>query len=241
MNRCVYIVFLLVIVACQRENKLCLKGAGNLTTQTIELSAFNNLRIYDDFNVELVSSNENKMEVRCGENLLKTVISSYSGDTLIIESGANCDWFRRADRRDVSITLYTDGFRHLSFYGSGNVQSIDTLTGSFIGVDCWDAGGNIDLLVKTDSISLLSHTGPCDITSRGLSDYAYLYSAGNGAIDIQSIEVDEVYVNHAGTNDFYVNAINILEVEIQSIGNVRYTGNPSIVLQKHGTGNLISL
>jgi len=56
---------------------------------------------------------------------------------------------------------------------------------------------------------------------------------------LDQLVVNNMNITNHGSGDNYVNVLNNLTVTIESIGNIIYTGNPTISLTKNGSGNLI--
>ena len=87
---------------------------------------------------------------------------------------------------------------------------------------------------------LKQHTGPADFNIHGVSKFLYVYTNGNGWMYCQDMLADKVHVSSNGTGDVFVNAENELRVELRSIGNVNYYGNPVLNVTEHtGSGEVI--
>lgn len=102
-------------------------------------------------------------------------------------------------------------------------------------------GGHVDL-------NDLTITGWLGINSQnlgnhefsGTANFFYVTTTNLSAIDAFSLVTDSVYVNSSSISDAKVNARQVVNVFINSMGSVRYRGNPPVVrLTRTGSGNLI--
>jgi len=74
----------------------------------------------------------------------------------------------------------------------------------------------------------------------GSAGFFYVTTTNLSAIEAYDLVTDSVYVNSNSISEAKVNARQVVNVFINSIGSVRYKGNPPIVrLTKTGSGNLI--
>jgi hypothetical protein len=78
------------------------------------------------------------------------------------------------------------------------------------------------------------------VALKGFCEISYLYAAGFGRIDNRGLVSKFVYVNNKSSNDLYLQVTTELGATIENIGNIYYSGNPSVVnLNQIGTGKLI--
>ncbi len=218
-----------VFAGCQRDGKLCLRKAGEPGSQTVELEPFTQLIAQDNIEFIIVPSNEHKMVIEAGANIIPTIQYGLSGDSLIVENKSACKWYRRYSKSQVKIFLYMNELTSVKMYHGGSVSSDDTLRGNKLELQAFDSGGSFDLLVNVDTLSTGLHTGPTDATITGICETAYCYSASDGFIDCRNLRAKSCFVNHSGQNDFYIWCTNYAGLQILREGNIYLKGNPPIV------------
>jgi len=95
----------------------------------------------------------------------------------------------------------------------------------------------ISALVLSD----LVHEGVGDVTFEGIGqDELNIDFRGIGMVLAYDLPVNNCVVMNSGTGDCKVRANNILDVDISSIGNIYYRGNPDITYSNSGLGDLIN-
>lgn len=230
----------ILILSCSKEKEgPCFKGAGEQSSLSRNLNDFNHLVIENRIDVELVQGSQNQAIIFGGKHLIPQIKTEIRGDTLFIYNANRCN-FLRSFEQELLVELEFDQIRGLTFYGGGEITCRDTIHSGLFGVDVWDAGGNIDLTLNTDTSYASIHNGPADITYQGESEVSYSYSAGYGTIDLSGLNTSRSLVNSSGTSQISVRCTDFLNAQIYYIGDVIYYGNPTIVEQQiEGTGELI--
>jgi hypothetical protein len=95
--------------------------------------------------------------------------------------------------------------------------------------------------LKTMVMSRLVHEGVGEVNLVGTVQDALEFDfRGVGNVFAYGLPVDNVLVLNGGTGDCKVRAIDYLEVDLSSVGNVHYRGNPEISCTKSGLGELIN-
>jgi hypothetical protein len=95
--------------------------------------------------------------------------------------------------------------------------------------------------ITVPELSSLLHDGVGDATLQGdLQNSLDIDFRGVGEVDAYSLPVNECLVLNSGVGDCKVMVNNYLEVDISSIGNVYYKGNPQISITDNGNGELIN-
>jgi len=83
------------------------------------------------------------------------------------------------------------------------------------------------------------HTGPSDVTLSGTAKNVYLYAGETGWFYCGNLIAENVHANNGGSGDIILNATNSLLVELTSIGNIDYYGNPAVTVSVHsGKGKI---
>ena len=175
------------------------------------LGEFTKLSIYDGINVELIKSDENKVEAS-GENTRFVVVKNKNGSLKI---RLNVQKRFSGDRTMVKL-YYKNIYSFIAHEGS-NIFSKDTLKQADLKIK-GHTGSRIDIPVELNSISVTSTAG-AKITLRGSSTYLEASSATGSEINARNMVVGDGEVSALSGSMIDVRAETSLEA-IARIGGV---------------------
>lgn len=175
------------------------------------LGEFTKLSIYDGINVELIKSDENKVEAS-GENTRFVVVKNKNGNLKI---RLNVQKRFSGDRTMVKL-YYKNIYSFIAHEGS-NIFSKDTLKQADLKIK-GHTGSRIDIPVELNSISVTSTAG-AKITLRGSSTYLEASSATGSEINARNMVIDDGEVSALSGSMVDVRAETSLEA-IARIGGV---------------------
>ena len=147
------------------------------------LGEFTKLSIYDGINVELIKSEENKVEAS-GENTRFVVVKNKNGNLKI---RLNVQKRFSGDRTMVKL-YYKNIYSFIAHEGS-NIFSKDTIKQADLKIK-GHTGSRIDVPVELNSISVTSTAG-AKITLRGTSTYLEASSATGSEINARNMVVED--------------------------------------------------
>lgn len=147
------------------------------------LGEFTKLSIYDGINVELIKSDENKVEAS-GENTRFVVVKNKNGNLKI---RLNVQKRFSGDRTMVKL-YYKNIYSFIAHEGS-NIFSKDTIKQADLKIK-GHTGSRIDVPVELNSISVTSTAG-AKITLRGTSTYLEASSATGSEINGRNMVVED--------------------------------------------------
>jgi len=231
---------MLYINSCKKENMGdCLKSTGDITTEERVAGQFHRILLEDDINLIITQDTFCKIEIEAGENLIPLVNTVIEGDTLTITNGNTCNWVR-SYKNEINVFVTVKDLRILTYSGSGNITSTNTIkTNNFL-VEQKSGSGNIDISIDTDTSDMQYHTGAGDITLSGKSEMSFLYNSSNGFLYCSDLQTTKTFVSNSGTGDIYLNVDSSLIAFIHFVGSIFYKGNPSEIEEVNdGTGKLI--
>ena len=229
----------LFTVSCRKESK-CVKGAGKVVTEDRGLvNSFDRIRVEDKINVVLIDGGEHRIEVEAGEKLMPHIITEVNNGELTIKDNNKCN-FLRSYKKEITVFVHCEDIRFISYFGAGNVTSQNKLRFQSLEIEMTDGSGTLDLNVDLDSLKIVQHTGPGDAVFSGTSDYFYLFTGGNGWYRMENMVTKDAHINTNGSGDVLVNTTDNLLIELTSLGNIDYYGNPSnLFISRHsGTGEI---
>ena len=175
------------------------------------LGEFTKLSIYDGINVELIKSDENKVEAS-GENTRFVVVKNKNGNLKI---RLNVQKRFSGDRTMVKL-YYKNIYSFIAHEGS-NIFSKDTLKQADLKIK-GHTGSRIDIPVELNSISVTSTAG-AKITLRGSSTYLEASSATGSEINARNMVIEDGEVSALSGSMVDVRAETSLEA-IARIGGV---------------------
>ncbi len=147
------------------------------------LGEFTKLSIYDGINVELIKSEENKVEAS-GENTRFVVVKNKNGNLKI---RLNVQKRFSGDRTMVKL-YYKNIYSFIAHEGS-NIFSKDTIKQADLKIK-GHTGSRIDIPVELNSISVTSTAG-AKITLRGSSTYLEASSATGSEINARNMVIED--------------------------------------------------
>lgn len=231
---------IICINSCKKENMGdCLKSTGDITTEERATSPFYRILLEDDVNLIITQDTFYKIEVEAGENLIPLVNTIIEEDTLTITNSNTCNWVR-SYKNEINVYVTVKELSIITYSGSGNVLSTNTITARNILIEQKSGSGNMDIRIDADTSYLQFHTGTGDITCSGSSAMSFLYNSSNGFLYCSDLQTTNTFVSNSGTGDIYLNVDSSLTAFIHFVGSIFYKGNPSVINEEiDGTGKLI--
>jgi hypothetical protein len=233
------IFFICFLSSCDKDSA-CLKGAGSVVTEDrTSTESFDKIFLNHNINLQITQDSNVSVIAVGGENLLSRIITKVEDGTLKISSENKCSFLRDYDNL-ITIYLKVPNIKNIEYIGFGDITSNGVLNFPELTIDSREGTGKVDLTLNSTNLYLKQHTGPADFNIHGVSKFLYVYTNGNGWMYCQDMLADKVHVSSNGTGDVFVNAENELRVELRSIGNVNYYGNPVLNVTEHtGSGEVI--
>ena len=257
------IIYLLILsfggFSCGKTSLDCFSDPGEISSEVRKIdSSFTHLNLFDNIDVELVSSNRNFVEVIAGKNLLDAISTEYTIDTVIIEpvapdttvrkdiqkilsirNNSACSFLRNDERPTKVIVFYT-ALKGITYRSNGNLKTLGELKTDTLKVDIFEGSGSLDLNINTYISYLNYHFGTADLHVDGKSNVNYIYQVSYGPIDAARLITGYTYLESRSANSCYIHADIALGATINGPGNIYYTGSPEISLIGTGSGKLIN-
>jgi len=231
-------VFSLLLFSCGKES-CCFKGTGKIITEHRAISPdVISIKTEDNIDIVITQNSETAIVVEGGENLLPYVNTEVSGTELTISSDNRCGMFRDYS---IPITVYLSipNLTKIDYTGQGHITCTNTLNFPEFRLESMAGTGTINLELNSNTISVVQHTGPADITLSGFTNGLYSFSGETGWQFLNNLVATNGHVNNGGSGDISVNVSNNLLIELTGIGNIDYYGNPFVTVSQHtGSGEL---
>jgi hypothetical protein len=215
-----------LLVACNREDAPdCLQRAGEMKIVQRDLDDFTSVELNDYIQYELLDTAYFGVIITAPGNLISDIETNVAERKLSIRNSNKCN-FVRSYKNKITIRICAPDFSDIQNYATGNITSVNILSGNRFSLDNRNAAGIQRITVHADTVNLASHTGVSDAILQGECDVVYLFNQGVGKIDARALVSNYAFVNNSSLNDVYVFSQNYLYGYIQFSGNIYYGGNP---------------
>lgn len=203
----------------------CFTKTGPDVTLERSVEAFHSIELYNNVNLVLIPGLQQELRIEGGKNLLDAIKTEVSDSTLTIKSTLKCNWVRNYDR-EITVYATVAALRHIRYESSGDINCSGPLQADSLKVSVWGGGGSINMDVNVQKLTLEMHYGTADFSCKGRSLITTIFSNSYGPFYCRDLVSNILYIRHNGTQHCYVHALHILEVEISSVGNIYYYGDP---------------
>ena len=224
--------------SCKKENRWDLfKRTGEMTLESRTLDPFTDITIGSNkINVIITQDNAFDVKVQAGRNLLSNITTEVRNGRLYIDDHNKCN-FARSYKYPINVFIHMPKLNHIFHDGAGNISSTNTLVSDTIDVITKSAG-DVTLDVNCYRMSVHMHS-VADITVTGTCNDNICYATGYGYYHSRGLASDYCWVWAKTTGEIYVSVNSLFQVNIQSVGDVFYTGNPTVQDVHVGTGKLV--
>lgn len=224
------IPLLLLCFSCE-EKKYSISTSTTIQEKK-SLSEVTRIHIDGVFNLMLIQSDQESIEVEGDEELIKKLLIDQDGDllTLSMEEDIEDNFFTKEELR---ITLSLKDLKELKYDGVGNVKTngifkVDQVRLIGTGV------GNLELDLDAQQIDAdFDMVG--NINLQGKSNRAFFTNNGVGNLDASNLIVKDMEINSSGIGKVEIHCNGDLSLVVDGIGSVSYSGHPR-VLKKEVSG-----
>ncbi|MBP9080041.1 MAG: DUF2807 domain-containing protein [Flavobacteriales bacterium] len=231
----------LVLVGCQREQwDDCVTGTGPVRTEERSVGAYTIIELNDRIDLVLEPRAAGTVSVEGGSNLLGQVVTEVRAGTLVVRNDMKCNWVR-SFKPVITVRVPVEGAAELVLRGTGRVSATATVVRPVFRITQHDAQGVVELTVVADTCYVGLHTGAGTVKVAGTCGVAYLYSGFMGPIEAGALAAQEVNVNNTSVVDITCRAAIQLNAQVNSVGSVRYYGDPQVHTTGQGSGQVVRL
>lgn len=197
-----------------------------------DLGSFSKVAVYDGINLELIKSEENKVEIT-GKNTNFVVVKNKNGDLKI---RLNLEKRFSGDRTKVTL-FYNTLYNIISHEGS-NVFSKDTIKQADLNVKA-NTGSTQNLLVVLNTLNTTAATG-ANINISGEADY-HDGSVSTGAeINAQKLKTIETYASSTTGGVLNVSVIKELEANSKLGGIINVHDKTDKITESISIGGVVN-
>jgi hypothetical protein len=246
MKKIIYILSLILIVACNSEDASdCFQTEGNLVQQEITVDAFERILVNRDVELIVKEGAAYKVIIETGENLLNDVLAEVVANELQITDFNTCNYVRDYGITKVYVTAPNlKSIRNSSQYEvtSDGVLAFQEL--SLVSEDFNAPGsftvGDFRLQINSEKLSIVSNNISSFYLSGTVNILFVGFYSGAGRFEGENLIAQTIEVFHRGSNDMIVNPQVSLSGELRGTGNLISVNQPPTVdVEQFYTGALI--
>jgi len=211
-----------------------IKGNGELTTITRNVSDYDEISVAGSFDVKLFKGEEGTITIKADENLLEYIVTEVKNSDLKIKTKKG---YTITSRKTIEITVPFESIDGVSLAGSGDVFTNDVIKSNNLKLSL-AGSGNMDLNVSTGEV-VSNIAGSGNIQLAGDTDNFSCSIAGSGNLNGFNLKATIANAKIAGSGNIKINAVNEIHAKIAGSGNIVYSENPEIVKSKSaGSGSV---
>jgi len=236
-----FISTLLLLNSCSKPNERpCWKSNGNTISITQALNqTIDSIELKDNVNLILINDSLNFFTIEGPENLVEFIKISSSNNKTTISNSNRCDFLRTP--LPINVYYHYSVLNNIELSGYGTLSNHGLIQHN-ININAFEALSNIVLELQNDTTILTLMKGSIDVSLKGASNYLYGYTSGYGPFKADSLLCSTAHGHSTGLGDFYLNATSSLIIELRSMGDFYYYGNPIITnFTQTGTGKIINM
>ena len=210
-----------VLYSCSPRNN---EDSDNRFEDVREISGVSRLKISGVFNLNLIQSDTESIQIEGSQDLSDRLIIRQQGDLLELELEDDNNLFKN---QKLEVNLSIADLKDFEFEGVGNIQTKSAFQVDQIAIH-GEGVGNIQMDIQADQIQAdLNLMGNMNL--KGKADDFQLSYEGIGNIDASELTAQNVDLKSSGIGRVSVHCEGELSLEVSGIGEVKYTGNPTVV------------
>ena len=247
MKKVVSIMLIIMLFSCNKENAPeCFQDAGKISRTEVDVDNFSKITVFEKVELILKQGDVQKVEIETGEFLKKEVTASVEGDRLILRNGNGCNFFREYGLTRVYVTspniTQIRSSTGLSIRSDGilGYPSLQLFSESFTEPEAETADGEFDLELDSENVVVIVNGIAYFKLKGNAGNLSITVAAGDSRIEAETLFVNDVSLNHRGTNDVQINPQQSLSGVIRGTGDVISFNQPTAVdVEELYTGRLI--
>lgn len=198
---------------------------GEPTTETRYFDdSITAIHVYHDINVTLVESDEFKIEVTTGENLMEKITSTVENGVLYLKNENIRYWVRSYDY-PLEIKIYHNSITRINYESWGDLTSEGYISQDTINrfdLIVYHGSGHIDLKINCKTMNVETHDGTAMVTVSGTSDHTEIYHNARNNVYAKELVSKEARARVYYEGSVYVNSTNKLEALVDDFGSIYY-------------------
>ncbi|MDI6724184.1 MAG: head GIN domain-containing protein [Methanobacterium sp.] len=223
------IIAIIAVSGCIGQN---ITGSGKIVNESRNVGSFNQIELNGAGELIITQGNRESLTVQADDNLMPYIKTSVNNNKLTI----NFDNALPLPRQPVKIYLTVRDINSINTSGSGKINS-NSLRANNLAISMNGAGeGNLANLNTQTLKIVISGAGRMTISGNVNEQNIDISGAGEyNAANLNS-KITTLSINGAGRGTVRVS--DLLNAMINGGGEIKYIGNPRVVQQVNGAGNI---
>ncbi len=237
MKRLLFIISL-VVVFCSSCEKKGLHGGGQIDSTVSYLKTFDNIHIYNIFDVKIEQDSFYRIKIIGDSELLKKV--EVKDDTALVVRDLNKYYFSKKNNKKINLIITVPDLSELIFHGAGTFRSDDTLVFDRFLYKAFARLAFADFKIKCSDhlfVELWNVSGSVKVEGEAL--YFGLLNHGAGNVDAYNLKAQYTQIEQRSSGYSKTFTEENLRVKIFDIGNVYYKGFPKLDTVSYYKGRVI--
>ena len=190
-----------------------IEGSGHVITTEREISSFSRIEINLGADLTLVQGDEKSLVIAGDDNLMDYIQTEVSGNRLIVSTPDNVSL---RSSRPIQLTVGFENLTEIEVRGSSAIRA-----------------GNLDL-----ERLMISFSGSGSTSLTGAVGNQTIIVRGMATINNLDLVSQQVSIDISGNGTIEVNAEESLDVSVAGMGNIHYTGSPTITQNISGAATI---
>jgi len=222
----------LTVTALQACRFGCIRGSGNVTSETRKVGDFTKIDISGDFKIILKQDSSLNLNITADNNLLKYIKTRVDGDKLYIHTKKHL-----CNSGQLTVIIGVHNLDELKASGALDISSDGTLTVKDID---FDVAGTSKLTLNLNAANVTtSGSGLTEMDLTGQATSHHVDISGVAKIYAFGFIVGDYDIETSGASHCDINVLKTLRVSSSGASEVKYKGNPSSVSNdKSGSGSV---
>jgi len=206
--------------SCRRFR--CVKGKGDVRTETRKMKGFNKIDISGGYKVTLKQDSSESISISIDDNLMKYVETTVDGSTLRVHSRKNI-----CPSGETTLIIGVKNLDGIEASGAVEVVSNGRLNIKDLNIDL-SGSTKIDLDLNAAKVRT-GASGSSEIILKGQAASHDVDMSGSGKVEALDFVVGRYKISTSGASECKINVLNELDVHTSGSSDIQYRGNPGRV------------
>lgn len=243
MKKLIYILSFVLIWSCESESGMdCFKSQGKSKTELILVDEFNKVNISEGIKLIIKQTDEQKVKLIYGENLIDNVSFEVIDNELFIKENSNCGILRNYHSAKVYIEIpHLNKIYSASQYSvkSDGVLTFPTLTLES-GIIDETAYSEFDLWIENLELNINSNVSSVYKIKGETQQLSVNFWASNVRLEAEHLKAQKIHFFHRSSNDMIVFPVLEITGKLLSTGDLVLKNTPEhIDIEQLYTGRVV--
>jgi len=241
-----YIVFLILVFACDSENSGdCFQKAGNIVQLEITINPFTKILVNRDIELIVKQGVAQKVVIETGDNLINDVTAEVIDDRLILTDNNTCNYIR--DYGITKVYIISPNITEIRSSTQYNISSDGVLTYPNLTLLSEDFGApdtftnaNFNIEVDNERLRLVFNNLSNAFITGETENLSVTFAAGTSRFEGRNLVAQNISIWNRSSNDMILNPQQEIKGKISGTGDVICVNTPPVVdVEEQYKGRLI--